>query len=81
MTNIIAIIEKRNKMEQIRWILNQRKDKSNCYKSDGKFITRREAKKMVYNHEHNITPTGLYGTTNNSNFGKIVRKKIKKKLI
>ncbi len=81
MTNIIVINEKRDKMEQRQWILNQRKDKSNCYKSDGKFITRREARRMVYNHEHNITPTGLYGTTNNSNFGKIVRKKIKKKLI
>jgi hypothetical protein len=33
---------------------------------------------IVYNHEHNITPTVFYGTTNNSNFGKIVRKKIKK---
>jgi len=75
MTNKFAIIEKRDKMEQRRWILNQRKVKSNCYKSDGKFITRRKTKKMVYNHEHNITPTGLYGTTNNSNFGKIVRKK------
>ena len=81
MTNINAIIEKRDKMEQRRWILNQRKDKTNCYKSNGKFITRKEAKRMVYNHEHNINPTGLYGTTNNSNFGKIVKKKIKKKLI
>ena len=81
MTNINTINEKRDKMEQRRWILKQRKDKTNCYKSDGKFITRREAKRMVYNHEHNITPTGIYGTTNNSNFGKIVKKKIKKKLI
>ena len=67
-------------MEQRRWILNQRKDKTNCYKSNGKFITRKEAKRMVYNHEHNINPTGLYGTTNNSNFGKIVKKKNKKKI-
>ena len=62
----------------LKWILEQRKESSNCYKYDGKFITRREAKRMANNIKKNKTPEGLYGRSSTSSFGSKLKEKLKK---
>ena len=61
----------------LKWILEQRKSRSNCYKYDGKFITRREARTMVRNIKKNKTPEGLYGRSSTSIFGSKLKEKLK----
>lgn len=62
----------------LKWILEQRKERSNCYKYDGKFITRREARTMARNIKKNKTPEGLYGRSSTSTFGSKLKEKLKK---
>ena len=46
-------MESKNWRQQTKWILQQRKNRQMCYKNNGKYITRREAKKIVNNHKFN----------------------------
>ena len=73
-------MESKNWIQQTKWILQQRKNRQMCYKNNGKYITRREAKKIVNNHKFNKQTDKIYGNTNTSKFGKLVQQKIKKKL-
>ena len=64
----------------LKLFLEQRKEHSNCYKYDGKFITTREPRTMMRNIKRNETSEGLYGCSSTSTFGsKLKKKRIKEK--